>query len=154
MHTNLGSVRPTGDTTGNYWFADNLLEFTTGIASFMKDLGTKMDDVTMVTLTEFGRRIEENDSAGVDHGYATSVMLAGNGVKGGMRGGKAVMLGAEGWPTLAKGALVDGDLKVTADYRLVLKEILSKRCRVSAGDLNSIFPGLPSGSLDIVSQKA
>ena len=64
------------------------------------------------------------------------------------------MLGAEGWPTLANGALVDGDLKVTADYRLVLKEILSKRCRVSAGDLSSIFPGLPSGSLDIVSQKA
>ena len=87
MHTGLGSARPAGDTTGNYWFADNLLEFTTAIAAFMKDLGTKMDDVTMVTLTEFGRRTEENDSAGVDHGYATAVMLAGNGVKGGMRGG-------------------------------------------------------------------
>ena len=42
-----------------------------------------MDDVTMVTLTEFGRRVEENGIHGVDHGYATSVMLAGNGVKGG-----------------------------------------------------------------------
>ena len=83
MHADLGPIRPDGDTTGDYWFADHLLEFTTAIAAFMQDLGSKMDDVTIVTLTEFGRRVEENDSAGVDHGYATSVMLAGNGVKGG-----------------------------------------------------------------------
>ena len=62
MHVDLGPIRPAGDTTGNYWFADHLLEFTTAIAAFMQDLGTKMDDVTMVTLTEFGRRVEENGS--------------------------------------------------------------------------------------------
>ena len=89
----------------------------------MKDLGTKMDDVTMVTLTEFGRRVEENGSEGVDHGYATSVMLAGNGVKG----GSVKLSGA--WPTLADGALVDGDLDVTTDYRIVLR----RSCRSGAG---------------------
>ena len=147
MHVDLGPIRPDGDTTGSYWFADHLLEFTTAIAAFMKDLGTKMDDVTMVTLTEFGRRVEENGSKGVDHGYATSVMLAGNGVKG----GSVKLSGA--WPTLADGALVDGDLDVTTDYRIVLKEILSKRCRVSSSDLSSIFPGVPSAGLDIVKPK-
>ncbi len=132
----------------SYWFADHLLEFTSALAAFMQDLGSKMDDVTVVTLTEFGRRAEDNTSEGLDHGYATAVMLAGNGVKG----GSVKMSGA--WPTLADGALVDGDLDVTTDYRIVLKEILSKRCRVSSGDLGSIFPGLPSGTLDLMKPKA
>ena len=64
MHTDLGPVRPAGDTTGDYWFADHLLEFTSALAAFMQDLGSKMDDVTVVTLTEFGRRAEDNTSEG------------------------------------------------------------------------------------------
>ncbi len=148
MHTDLGPIRPPGQTGGEYWFADHLLEFTTALAAFMQDLGPKMDDVTVVTLTEFGRRAEDNTSEGLDHGYATAVMLAGNGVKG----GSVKMSGP--WPTLDDGALVDGDLDVTTDYRIVLKEILSKRCRVSAGDLGSIFPGLPGGTLDLMKPKA
>lgn len=145
MHAGLQPIR-TG-TSGDFWFADHLLEFTSAIAAFMQDLGAKMDDVTVVTLTEFGRRVEENDSAGVDHGYATSVMLAGNGVKG----GSVKMTGA--WPTLSEEALVDGDLAVTTDYRTVLREILAQRCGVSSNDLASIFPGAPTGSLDIVRAK-
>ena len=150
MHVDLGPIRPDGNTTGSYWFADHLLEFTTALAAFMKDLGSKMDDVTIVTLTEFGRRIEENDSAGVDHGYATSVMLAGNGVKGG-----SVKLSGP-WPTLANGALVDGDLNVTTDYRYVLREILSKRCRMSSTQLDSVLPPSTAidGNVDIVKPKA
>ena len=147
MHTDLGPVRPSGNTSGNYWYADHLLEFTEALAAFMTDLGNKMDDVTVVTLTEFGRRAQDNDSAGLDHGYGTAVMLAGNGVKG----GSVKMSGP--WPTLAKGALVDGDLDVTTDYRTVLREILSKRCRVSNSDLNSIFPGSPTGTLDLMKSK-
>ncbi len=147
MHAGLGPLRP--GPSGNYWYADHLLEFTTALAAFMTDLGSGMNDVTVVTLTEFGRRTQENDSAGVDHGYATAVMYAGGGVKG----GSVKMSGA--WPTLAKGALVDGDLKVTTDYRVVLREILSKRCRVSSGDLGSIFPASSSlvGSVDIMKPK-
>ena len=137
MHSGLGALRPSGTTNGDYWFADDLLEFSEGLASFMTDLGSMMNDVTIVTLTEFGRRTQENDSAGVDHGYATAVMYAGGGVKGGSVKGT--------WPTLAKAASVDGDLNVTTDYRTVLREILSQRCRVSAADLSSIFPGLAVG---------
>jgi uncharacterized protein (DUF1501 family) len=148
MHAGLGPLRPDGSTGGDYWFADHLLEFTSAIAAFMTDLGSRMDDVTIVTLTEFGRRVEENDSAGVDHGYATSVLLAGNGVKGG-----SVKLSGP-WPTLAKGALVDGDLNVTTDYRTVLREILSRRCGVSSTDLASIFPGSPTGTLDLLRSKS
>ncbi len=144
MHSGLGPLRTSAN--GEFWFADDLLEFTQGLASFMTDLGSKMNDVTIVTLTEFGRRTQENDSAGVDHGYATAVMYAGGGVKGGSVKGT--------WPTLANAASVDGDLNVTTDYRTVLREILSKRCRVSAGDLNSIFPGAPSASLDLMKAKA
>lgn len=144
MHVDLGPLRPGGSSGGYYWFADHMRDFASAVAAFMTDLGSKMDDVTIVTLTEFGRRVEQNESAGVDHGYATSVFLAGNGVKG----GKVALSGP--WPTLADGALVDGDLAVTTDYRTVLREILSKRCAVSSADLDAIFPGSPNDTLDIV----
>jgi uncharacterized protein (DUF1501 family) len=146
MHAGLQPLHPDDDPTGDYWFADHLLEFTSALAAFMTDLGSKMDDVTVVTLTEFGRRVEENDSAGVDHGYATSVFLAGNGVKGGSVKGT--------WPTLASAALEDGDLAVTTDYRKILREILSKRCGVSSGDLASIFPSSPTDTIDVIKNKS
>ncbi len=151
MHSGLGPVRPAGQTSGDYWYADHLLEFTQALAAFMTDLGSAMDDVTVVTLTEFGRRTEDNDSFGVDHGYGTAVLYAGGGVKGG-----AVKLSDGTWPTLAKGALVDGDLAVTTDYRVVLREILAKRCNVSSADLNSIFPGSSGlvGNVDIMKAKS
>ena len=93
-----------------------------------------MNEVTLVTLTEFGRRAEENGSGGVDHGYGQAVFLLGGGVKGGQVHGI--------WPGLADDDLVDGDLDGVNDYRRVLAELLEKRCEASS--VASIFPGIDS----------
>ena len=69
------------------------------------DLG---DRVTVVTISEFGRRAGENGGGGLDHGWGNMMLLAGGGVKGGYHGT---------WPGLDASGLVDGDLAVTTDYR-------------------------------------
>jgi uncharacterized protein (DUF1501 family) len=143
MHVGLGPANTSGNIGGSddNWMRDHLDELAKALAAFATDLGTAgMQDVTLVTLTEFGRRVEENGDHGVDHGYGTSVLLMGGGVAGGQ-----VHLNGP-WPTLADNKLIDGDLNATTDYRSVLSEVLSKRCRVTAGGLSSIFPGAPSAS--------
>ena len=72
---------------------DHLGEFSSALAAFATDLGHAMGDVTLITLTEFGRRIEENGSGGTDHGFGQAVFLLGGGVKGGQVHGT--------WPGLA-----------------------------------------------------
>jgi len=152
MHVGLGPASTAGNIGGtdDNWMRDHLDELAKALAAFATDLGTRMNDVTLVTLTEFGRRAEENGDHGVDHGYGTAVMLLG----GGVAGGQVHLSGP--WPTLADPALIDGDLNATTDYRSVLSEILSKRCRVSSGDLSSVFPGAPGSSswVGAVSAKA
>ena len=98
-----------------------------------------MNTTTLVTLTEFGRRVEENGSGGVDHGYGQVVMLMGGGIVGGQVHGV--------WPGLAEDDLIDGDLAATTDYRNVLAELLEKRC--GATGLSSVFPGLSPTRLGI-----
>jgi uncharacterized protein (DUF1501 family) len=88
--------------------------------------------VTLVTISEFGRRVAENGSRGVDHGHGNAMLLMG----GGVRGGKVYAA----WPTLAPGALADGDLAATTDYRSVIGEILQKRC--GFGALDEVFPSI------------
>ena len=91
----------------------------------------------MVTLSEFGRRLDPNGAAGVDHGYGNAVFAFGAGVKGGKF--------YANWPTLEPGKLKDGDLTVTTDYRSVLAEILSARFpSISQG---AVFPDLAGSSL-------
>ena len=93
----------------------------------------------MVTLSEFGRRAEENGGGGVDHGLGQAVLALGGGINGGQVMGR--------WPTLAPGSLDDGDLAVTTDYRSILAEILAKRCGLTSA--TSVFPGFspwPSAS--------
>jgi uncharacterized protein (DUF1501 family) len=122
------------------WMHDQLTELSNVLSAFATDLGPALDDVTLVTLTEFGRRAEENGSGGCDHGYGQAVFMLGGGVKGGAVHGN--------WPSLAPDKLIDGDLNGQNDYRKVLAEILEKRCR--AGSVSSIFPGLDSERYDIV----
>ena len=111
---------------------DNLTELAATMAAFAADLGPAgMANVTVVTISEFGRRVAENASRGVDHGHGNAMLLMG----GGVRGGKVYTK----WPTLAPAALTAGDLAVTTDYRSVLGEILQKRC--GFGDLSTVFPG-------------
>ncbi len=132
MHSGMGDV-------DGGWLVDHLTELSHTLAAFATDLGARMTDVTLVTLTEFGRRIEENGSGGTDHGYGQVVFLMGGGVRGGQVHGA--------WPGLAPGDLVDGDLAATSDYRAILAEVLEERC--GAGSVSDIFPGLGSARLDV-----
>jgi len=109
-----------------------LSELAEGLAAFRTDLGALMSKVTVVTMTEFGRRVQENGSRGTDHGRGSAMFLLGGGVVGGQV--------HTDWPSLADSALDNGDLAVTIDYRSVLSEMLLKRAGVS--DLTNIFPGL------------
>lgn len=102
------------------------------LAAFFLDLGPDAGRVTVVTVSEFGRRLQENGAGGVDHGYGNMMLVMG----GGVRGGKYYSR----WPGLSSGKQVDGDLAVTTDYRSVLAEIL--RSRFASLDTSKVFPGL------------
>ncbi len=136
MHAGMGTV-------SGGWMVDKLTEISGSLAAFGTDLGSRMADVTLVTLTEFGRRVEENGSGGTDHGFGQVVMMMGGGVKGGQVHGT--------WPSLAPGALIDGDLNGTTDYRTLLAEALEKRCR--AGSVSSVFPGIGSERPDVLNAR-
>jgi len=98
----------------------------------------------VVTLSEFGRRVAENGSGGTDHGHGNAVFLLGGGVRGGQVYGR--------WPGLDPGTLTDGDLAGTTDYRLLLGEILQKRCGV--GSLSTVFPGLRGDALGVLRSRS
>jgi len=106
------------------------------IAAFLKDLGPHASRVTIVTLSEFGRRLDQNGAAGLDHGYGNAVFAFGAGVRGGFYAN---------WPTLGTGRTVDGDLAVTTDYRSVLAEILE--ARFPEVGIGTVFPGLSRTTL-------
>jgi uncharacterized protein (DUF1501 family) len=116
-------------------------ELARALRAFADDLGPDLGRVTLITLSEFGRPLIENGSAGTDHGYGNVVLLLGGGVNGGRVHGA--------WPGLAPDALVQNDLAVTTDYRVLVAEILASRCGI--GDVASVFPGLPAdGRLGVV----
>jgi uncharacterized protein (DUF1501 family) len=119
---------------------DHLDELARCLAAFATDLGPLLDDLTLVTLSEFGRRVEENGSGGTDHGHGNAVLLLGGGVVGGTVHGR--------WPGLADADLVDGDLAGATDYRQLLAEVLTARCGV--GSVASVFPGLTPAPLGVV----
>ena len=136
MHQNVG-------TFANGWMFDNLTELSAALAAFATDMGTGMANVTVVTLSEFGRRVEENGSGGVDHGHGNVVLMLGGGVNGGQVYGT--------WPGLADQFLDNGDLAGTTDYRAILSEILRKRCGQTG--LSTVFPGLSAAELGVVKTK-
>jgi len=138
MHEGLGTA-----VKGQRMY-DNLLETSTALAAFAADLGPAgMASVTVVTVSEFGRRVTENASRGVDHGHGNAMLLMGGGVRGGTVYGT--------WPTLASGALVAGDLAATTDYRAVIGEILQKRCGL--GSLADVFPGVTAASFGLATAR-
>ncbi|NUR05835.1 MAG: DUF1501 domain-containing protein [Nocardioidaceae bacterium] len=108
--------------------------------AFLRDLGPLRSRVTVVTISEFGRRIKENGNRGLDHGWGNMMLVAGGGVKGGRYYGT--------WPGLGDGKQVDADLQVTTDYRQVLGEIVTSRFpdRSVAG----VFPGLSYAPLGLM----
>ena len=112
--------------------ANNLRNFSDAIAAFMQDLGSRMGDVVLVTMSEFGRTVRENGNRGTDHGHANIMLVAGGGVKGGKVHGA--------WPGLdARHLYENRDLAVTTDFRDVFGEILTKQLAVPS--LAKVFPG-------------
>ncbi len=102
-----------------------------GLAAFHADMADYMSQLTVVTMSEFGRRAYENGSLGTDHGHGSMMMVMGGNVDGGKIHGR--------WPGLAEGQRMGpGDLAVTTDYRDVLSEVLTKRLNNPA--LSEIFP--------------
>ena len=112
--------------------AARLGEFAQSLAAFAQDLGDRMNDVVLVTCSEFGRTIAQNGSAGTDHGRATAMLVMGGPVRGGRVLGR--------WPGLAPAARFEGrDLAVTTDFRDLFAEILGRHLGSDA--LESVFPG-------------
>ena len=112
--------------------AVRLREFGQTLAAFQRDLGERMQDVVLVTLTEFGRTVRENGNRGTDHGHASVSFVMGGGVRGGQVHGR--------WPGLAPDRLYEGrDLAITTDFRDLLGEVLVRH--MGARDLAKVFPG-------------
>lgn len=129
-----------GGVQGN--FATYLSDFGNGMSAFYTDLHDYMNNITVVTMSEFGRRVEENFSAGTDHGRGNCMFIMGGGATSGVY---------TNWPTLAEEALDDGDLAVTMDYRDVLSEILTKRLNVA--DAQPLFPGYTSSQYNLIAAR-
>jgi uncharacterized protein (DUF1501 family) len=103
-----------------------------GLAAFYRDLGTEMKRTTVVVMTEFGRRVEENSAFGTDHGRGSIMFVLGGGVRGGKVYGQ--------WPGLTKAILEGpGDLPVTTNYRNILAPILERHGGQES--LAKTFPG-------------
>lgn len=107
-------------------------ELARGVRALYDDLGDRMEDVVVLTMSEFGRTVAENGSGGTDHGHANCMMVMGGPVNGG------TVLGR--WPGLEREQLYEGrDLALTTDFRDVFGEIVSSH--LGTADLDSVFPG-------------
>jgi uncharacterized protein (DUF1501 family) len=137
MHVNLGRA-------DNGWMHDNLIDLGNALGAFAKDLGPSgLAGVTLVTISEFGRRVQENESGGVDHGWGNLMMVMGGHVAQG------VHLAGGTWPGLADANLTQGDLTATTDYRAVLADVLYTRTNASAGEIQTVFPGFSGTTIGV-----
>jgi len=123
-HQNQGGV--------NGQLSDRLREFSFAIAAFWRDMGDDAENITLVTMSEFGRTARQNGTGGTDHGHANAMFVLGGQVKGGKVYGR--------WPGLADHQLNEGrDLALTTDFRQVLGEAVAKT--IGANNLELVFPG-------------
>jgi uncharacterized protein (DUF1501 family) len=128
-----------GSSTGQ--LAQRLDDFSRSIAALVTDLGDKMDDVVILTMSEFGRMARENGNRGTDHGHAGALFVIGGQVKGGKVHGK--------WPGLEQEQLYEGrDLALTTDFRSVFAEIVQDH--LGARALDRIFPGFAAAPRDFL----
>ncbi len=128
-HANQGSARGQ--------LANQLKLFGDGLAALYRDLGDRMRNIVILTMTEFGRAIRQNGSGGTDHGHASCLFAFGGPVKGGKVYGR--------WPGLAPEQLYEGrDLALTTDFRNVFAEVLTKH--MGAKDMSKVFPGFRTGT--------
>jgi uncharacterized protein (DUF1501 family) len=122
-HANQGAARGQ--------LANRLREFSQGMTALYHDLGDRMRNVVILTMTEFGRMLRQNGSGGTDHGHASCLFVIGGPVKGGKVYGQ--------WPGLAPEQLYEGrDLALTTDFREVFAEVAARH--LHASNLRMIFP--------------
>ncbi|MCW2600260.1 MAG: hypothetical protein JWM02_2089 [Frankiales bacterium] len=114
-----------------------------GLAAFARDLGPLLATTTIVTMSEFGRRVWQNGSGGVDHGHGSAMLVLGGGIRGGKVYGR--------WSGLDASHLENGDLRVTTDYRDVLGELVQRR--LGGGSLTTVFPDHRPRLLDLATQR-
>jgi len=114
----------------------NLLQpYGNSLAAFARDMGDRMEDIVLVTMSEFGRTAREDGNAGTDHGHGNVMMVLGGPVRGGNVYGR--------WPGLEPEQLYEKrDLAVTTDFRDVLAELVSRHLGQKT---EPVFPGYKSG---------
>ncbi len=116
----------------NGQLAARLADFSSAIAALTTDLGDRMQDVVILSMSEFGRMVRQNGNGGTDHGHAGAMFVIGGGVRGGKVHGR--------WPGLEREQLYEGrDLALTTDFRSVFAEILTRH--LGATSLEPVFPG-------------
>lgn len=136
-HSDQGAGEPSGRQ------ARRLAELANGIAALYLDLGPLMDQVIILTMTEFGRTAKENGSRGTDHGCAAAWFAAGHGINGG------VYTGSAGWPGLSESQLRDGRyLDFTVDYRDIMGDVLLNH--LGNPNLAEMLPGHVYAPLGLV----
>ena len=117
---------------GQGQLASRFDDFGNAIAALVSDLGDRMSDTVVLTMSEFGRAVNENGNRGTDHGHGNAMMVIGGGVRGGHVYGR--------WPGLAVANRYDGrDLAVTTDFRDVFAEVVVRHLGIA--DARPVFPG-------------
>src|SRR5581483_8595102 len=125
-------VNETGQQPHTGQLANLLHDFGDALGAFSQDMGDRMADITVVTMSEFVRTVRENGNRGTDHGHANVMFVLGGNVRGGKVYGE--------WPGLEHERLYEGrDLNVTTDFRAVLGELVMKQ--MGNRELASVFPG-------------
>jgi len=123
-------------------FARNVNDLSESIMAFWTDMGTLQDDVTVMTMTEFGRTVKQNGTGGTDHGRASCNFILGNSVKGGLVHGIVNPLAIEN--------LEDGrDLAVTTDFRAVFSEVADKHLKINNDKI--LFPDWSGKKIGVMS---
>jgi uncharacterized protein (DUF1501 family) len=134
-------VNEVGAAAGQGQLASLLRDYGQALTAFWQDMGDRMNDVVLVTMSEFGRTAHENGNRGTDHGHANCMFVIGGPVKGGRVYGR--------WPGLQNEQLYDGrDLALTTDFRDVLGELVARHMGTPA--LDGVFPGYQPKFLGLV----
>jgi len=129
-HVNEGSA--------NGQIANRLDDFSRGIAALQQDLGDRMADTVILTMSEFGRAVAQNGGGGTDHGHGNAMFLIGGPVKGGKVYGR--------WPGLKPEQRFEGrDLAVTTDFRDVFAELITRHLGAGSATASKVFPGYRPG---------